>query len=63
MKTLFINGLQIEFDYIIEFNQTDTNLLECFFFKSGELVANEFITQNEFNIFNNTEIKLNDNLN
>ena len=49
MKKLFIKGHKIEFDSIIEFNQSEINLLECFFFKGSKIVANEFLTEQEFN--------------
>jgi len=53
MKTLFINGLQFKFDRIIEFEQTDTNLLECFFFKGAEIVTSQFLTLFELNNIRN----------
>ena len=55
MKTLFINGLQFKFDRIIEFEQTDTNLLECFFFKGGEIVTSQFLTLFELNNIRNEQ--------
>ena len=55
MKTLFINGLQFKFDSIIEFEQTDTNLLECFFFKGGEIVTSQFLTLFELNNIRNDD--------
>lgn len=49
MKTLLIDGLKFKFDKVVEFKQTDTNLLECFFFKKDELVASQFLTLSQFN--------------
>lgn len=49
MKTLFTNGLKFTFDEVIDFEQVDTNLLECFFFKNGELVTSQFLTLFELN--------------
>ena len=55
MKTLFINGLQFKFDRIIEFEQTDTNLLECFFFNGSEIVTSQFLTLFELNNIRNEQ--------
>jgi len=53
MKTLFINESSFKFDSVIEFKQTETDLLECFFFKGGDLIKSEFLTVSEFNIIKN----------
>ena len=53
MKTLLINGLKFEFDRIIEFEQTGTNLFECFFFKGSEIVTSQFLTLFELNNIRN----------
>tara|TARA_E500000305_G_scaffold99033_1_gene90971 strand:- start:181 stop:378 length:198 start_codon:yes stop_codon:yes gene_type:complete len=44
-----IEILEMEFDRIIEFKQTDTKLLECFFFKGSEIVFSKFLTLTELN--------------
>jgi len=48
MRTLLINGVNISFDKVIEFEQHKSNMLECFFFKKDELVASKFLTLIEF---------------
>ncbi len=55
MKTLLINRLQFEFDSVIEFKQTDTDLLECFFFKGSEIVSSDFLTLSELNEIRNKQ--------
>ena len=47
MKTLFLNGLK--FTLVVKFEQQDTDLLECFFFKNGMLVTSQFLTLLELN--------------
>lgn len=49
MKTLFINGLKFTFDKVIDFEQKDINLFECFFFKGDEIVTSQFLTLFELN--------------
>lgn len=49
MKTLHINGLQFKFDKVVEFEQEDTGLLECFFFQGEELVTSQYLTLFELN--------------
>jgi len=48
MKKLYVNGLKIEFDKVIEFEQKETNFLECFFFKGEKLVTSQYLTLFEF---------------
>jgi len=52
MKTLFLNGLKFTFDKVVEF-ETDTNFLECFFFKNEVLVTSQFLTLFELNKLKN----------
>jgi hypothetical protein len=49
MKTLFLNGLKVTFDKVVEFEQQDTKLLECFFFKNEVLLTSGFLTLFELN--------------
>ena len=44
METQLLNGLKFTFDKVIEFEQTDNDLLECFFFKNEVLVTSQFLT-------------------
>lgn len=53
MKTLFLNGLKFTFDKVVEFEQQDTDLLECFFFKNEALVTSQFLTLFELNKLKN----------
>lgn len=45
MKTIFIDGIKITFDRVIDFEQKGTELLECFFFNNKNLVASKFLTE------------------
>jgi len=47
MKNTVIKGLTITFDKVVEFDQHDTDLLECFFFKNEELIGSKFVTATE----------------
>jgi hypothetical protein len=53
MATLYINGLQFNFDKMIDFEQDGTNLLVCFFFKNNELITSQFLTHFEVNQLRN----------
>jgi len=48
MQKLYVNGLKIEFDKVIEFEQEENNLLECFFFKGEKLITSQYLTLFEF---------------
>ena len=45
----------LPFHRIIEFEQPDTNLLECFFFKGSEIITSQFLTLFELNNIRNEQ--------
>jgi len=43
---------EMNWDQIVEFEQQDTNLLECFIIFNGVLVASQFLSKEELNHLN-----------
>jgi len=53
METLSTDVSIIEFDKIIEFEQQEISLFECFFFKKDVIVDSKFLTETELKEFKN----------